>query len=205
MVLCPEHVKTIHRDGFTKEQVRQFLFENTGIPVRHYSQEETRGRHAAGRELQRDHDARRTVLPEIPLAGSDQHFGGRRHGGKVLRRDRQLVDGPGRQPDGDLSDSGQIKEWGMAVTIVHPGNESVPKAATPPPRLAGWPARRLACWTSASPAAAFFWTGWKRFCARAMARRVMRADANRHLPRTHRPQIIEQLRAMDAVVEGLAD
>ncbi|HEX3091776.1 MAG TPA: TlpA disulfide reductase family protein [Candidatus Angelobacter sp.] len=37
VVLCPEHVKTIHRDGFTKAQVRQFLFENTGIPVRYYS------------------------------------------------------------------------------------------------------------------------------------------------------------------------
>jgi peroxiredoxin len=37
VVLCPEHVKTIHRDGFTKEQARQYLFENTGIPVRYYS------------------------------------------------------------------------------------------------------------------------------------------------------------------------
>ena len=37
VVLCPEHVKTLHRDGFSKEQVRTFLFENTGIPVRHYS------------------------------------------------------------------------------------------------------------------------------------------------------------------------
>jgi peroxiredoxin len=37
VVLCPEHVKTIHRDGFTKEQVRQFLFDNTGVPVRYYS------------------------------------------------------------------------------------------------------------------------------------------------------------------------
>lgn len=36
VVLCPEHVKTIHRDGFTKQMVRQFLFENTGIPLRHY-------------------------------------------------------------------------------------------------------------------------------------------------------------------------
>ena len=40
VILCPEHVKTIHRDGITKEQARQFLFENTGIPVRHYSKEE---------------------------------------------------------------------------------------------------------------------------------------------------------------------
>jgi hypothetical protein len=37
VVLCPEHVKTIHRDGITKDQARQFLFENTGIPVRYYS------------------------------------------------------------------------------------------------------------------------------------------------------------------------
>ena len=36
VVLCPEHVKTLHRDGFTKQAVREFLFENTGIPLRHY-------------------------------------------------------------------------------------------------------------------------------------------------------------------------
>jgi len=36
VVLCPEHVKTLHRDGFTKQAVREFLFENTGIPVRHF-------------------------------------------------------------------------------------------------------------------------------------------------------------------------
>ena len=40
VILCPEHVKTIHRDGFSKEQARQFLFENTGVPVRHYAQAE---------------------------------------------------------------------------------------------------------------------------------------------------------------------
>ena len=40
VILCPEHVKTIHRDGITKAQARQFLFENTGISVRHYSKEE---------------------------------------------------------------------------------------------------------------------------------------------------------------------
>jgi hypothetical protein len=37
VVLCPEHVKTLHRDGFTKSQVREFLFENSGVPVRHYT------------------------------------------------------------------------------------------------------------------------------------------------------------------------
>jgi peroxiredoxin len=36
VVLCPEHVKTLRRDGFTKQEVREFLFENTGIPLRHF-------------------------------------------------------------------------------------------------------------------------------------------------------------------------
>ena len=36
VVLCPEHVKTLHRDGFTKQAVREFLFENTGIPLRQF-------------------------------------------------------------------------------------------------------------------------------------------------------------------------
>ena len=37
VVLCPEHVKTLFRDGFTKESIRDFLYENTGIPIRFYA------------------------------------------------------------------------------------------------------------------------------------------------------------------------
>lgn len=37
VILCPEHVKTLHRDGFTKQSARAFLFENTGIPMHHYA------------------------------------------------------------------------------------------------------------------------------------------------------------------------
>lgn len=36
VVLCPEHVRTIHRDGFYKKDIREFLFQNTGIPLRCY-------------------------------------------------------------------------------------------------------------------------------------------------------------------------
>lgn len=36
VVLCPEHVKTLHRDGFTKQAVREFLFVNTGVPIREF-------------------------------------------------------------------------------------------------------------------------------------------------------------------------
>jgi peroxiredoxin len=38
VVLCPEHARTLHRDGFSKNDVLQFLFENTGIPLRYYSE-----------------------------------------------------------------------------------------------------------------------------------------------------------------------
>jgi len=39
VVLCPEHARTLFRDGFsTKQQVRQFLFENTGVPIRYYAE-----------------------------------------------------------------------------------------------------------------------------------------------------------------------
>lgn len=38
VVLCPEHATTLQRDGFSKQSVRQFLFENTGIPLRYYSE-----------------------------------------------------------------------------------------------------------------------------------------------------------------------
>ena len=36
VVLCPEHAKTIHGDGFSKQNVRDWLFESTGIPVSEY-------------------------------------------------------------------------------------------------------------------------------------------------------------------------
>jgi peroxiredoxin len=38
IVVCPEHVRTLHREGFSKNDVRQFLFENTAIPLRHYQE-----------------------------------------------------------------------------------------------------------------------------------------------------------------------
>ncbi len=43
VILCPEHVKTLQRDGFTKQTVREFLFANTGIPLHHYADGEGEG------------------------------------------------------------------------------------------------------------------------------------------------------------------
>ena len=41
VVLCPEHTKTIHQGGFTKGDVRDFLFENTCIPASLFEPEDT--------------------------------------------------------------------------------------------------------------------------------------------------------------------
>jgi len=39
VVLCPEHVKTLDRSGFAKDSIREFLFENTGVPVKEYEED----------------------------------------------------------------------------------------------------------------------------------------------------------------------
>jgi thiol-disulfide isomerase/thioredoxin len=36
VILCPEHATTVAKAGWTKRQARDFLFENTGIPIREY-------------------------------------------------------------------------------------------------------------------------------------------------------------------------
>jgi thiol-disulfide isomerase/thioredoxin len=36
VVLSPEHAQTVHRAGWSKQQAREFLFENTGVPLRAY-------------------------------------------------------------------------------------------------------------------------------------------------------------------------
>lgn len=43
VLMCPEHVKTLERDGFTKESARQFLFENTGIPIKEFTGDGSEG------------------------------------------------------------------------------------------------------------------------------------------------------------------
>ena len=45
VVLCPEHASTLAADGFTKDGARDFLFENTGVPLRAYEHEGTEGTH----------------------------------------------------------------------------------------------------------------------------------------------------------------
>ena len=43
VVVCPEHAATLSADGFSKSDVRDFLFEHTGVPLRAFDHEGTDG------------------------------------------------------------------------------------------------------------------------------------------------------------------
>ena len=49
VVLCPEHAATLQRDGFSKADVREFLFDNTGVPLREFADDGGEGTQARGR------------------------------------------------------------------------------------------------------------------------------------------------------------
>ena len=102
VVLGPEHVKTIHRDGFSKQDVRMFLFENTGIPVRCYDDEPGEGVAQRGnyKEIRIDGEAcyQKFRAPEsikIVVAGGTA--------GKFSAVVGSWSAGPRGQPDGYVS------------------------------------------------------------------------------------------------------
>ncbi len=41
VILCPEHAITLARDGFSKQDVRDFLFENTAVPVKAFEDDDS--------------------------------------------------------------------------------------------------------------------------------------------------------------------
>jgi hypothetical protein len=92
----------------------------------------------------------------------------------------------------------------MAVTIVHPGNESVPKAVTAP-RLASLAGKKIGLLDISKPGGSFFLDRLEEILrmkyGAAEILRTRKPTFSKNAP----PQIIEQLRGMDAVVEGLAD
>lgn len=44
VILCPEHARTIARDGFSKEQVQQYIFEHARTPLDKYAPEDVERR-----------------------------------------------------------------------------------------------------------------------------------------------------------------
>jgi hypothetical protein len=97
------------------------------------------------------------------------------------------------------------KEWSMAVTIVHPGNENVAKAAPPPSRLASLAGRKIGLLDISKPGGNFFLDRIEEILrTRYGAAEVIRARKPTYTKNAP-VQVIEQLRGVDAVIEGLAD
>ncbi|HKD79776.1 MAG TPA: hypothetical protein VKH81_08795 [Candidatus Angelobacter sp.] len=93
----------------------------------------------------------------------------------------------------------------MAVTIVHPGNENVPRAATPPSRLSSLAGKKIGLLDISKPGGSFFLDRLEEILrGHYRAAEVLRARKPTYTKNAP-PQVIEQLRGMDAVVEGLAD
>lgn len=90
------------------------------------------------------------------------------------------------------------------VVIVHPGNESVPKAAKPPARLASLKGKKIGLLDISKPGGSFFLDRLEEILRTKYGAEILRTKKptfSKNAP----PQIIEQLRGVDAVVEGLAD
>jgi hypothetical protein len=93
----------------------------------------------------------------------------------------------------------------MPVTLVHPGNEAVPKAAAPPPRLASLSGKKIGLLDISKPGGSFFLDRLETILReRHGVAEVVRARKPT-FTKVAPPAVIEQLRSLDAVVEGLAD
>jgi hypothetical protein len=93
----------------------------------------------------------------------------------------------------------------MAVTLIHPGNENVPQAATPPARLGSLAGKTIGLLDISKSGGSFFLDRLEKILyERHGVADVVRARKPT-FTKTAPPQVIEQLRTLDAVIEGLAD
>ena len=93
----------------------------------------------------------------------------------------------------------------MPITLINPLNETVVKAATPPPRLERLAGKKIGLLDISKPGGSFFLDRLEQiFRERYNAGEIVRARKptfSKNAP----DAVIEQLRGAQAVVEGLAD
>ncbi len=93
----------------------------------------------------------------------------------------------------------------MPITLVNPMNETVVKAATPPPRLQTLAGKRIGLLDISKPGGSFFLDRLETILREqhrvAEVLRAKKPTFSKNAP----DAVIEQLRAVDAVIEGLAD
>ena len=93
----------------------------------------------------------------------------------------------------------------MAVTIVHPGNEKVPKAVAPPSRLETLKGKKIGLLDISKPGGSIFLDRLEEILRTKYGASEILRTRKPTFAKNAPPQVIEQLRDMDAVVEGLAD
>jgi hypothetical protein len=93
----------------------------------------------------------------------------------------------------------------MPVTLVHPGIESTPQAAPPPARLPSLSGKKVGLLDISKPGGSFFLDRLEKVLRErygvAEVVRARKPTFSKTAPR----EVIEQLRALDAVIEALAD
>ena len=93
----------------------------------------------------------------------------------------------------------------MSITLVHPGNETRPQAAPPPPRLKTLQGKRVGLLDISKPGGSLFLDRLEQLLRTqygvADVVRAKKPTYTKNAP----AEVIEQLRSLDAVIEGLAD
>jgi hypothetical protein len=93
----------------------------------------------------------------------------------------------------------------MPITLVHPGNESNPHAASPPPRLESLRGKKIGLLDISKPGGSIFLDRLQELLKTQYGvAEVVRAKKPTYAKNAP-SQVINQLRGLDAVIEGLAD
>jgi hypothetical protein len=93
----------------------------------------------------------------------------------------------------------------MPVTLIHPGNENVPQAAPPPARLAALTGKKIGLLDISKPGGSFFLDRLESILRECYGVADVLRARKPTFAKPAPPQVIEQLRGMDAVIEALAD
>ena len=93
----------------------------------------------------------------------------------------------------------------MPVTLVHPGNESLPQAAAPPARLASLSGKKIALLDISKPGGSLFLDRLAEILRERYGVVEIIRTRKPTFAKNAPPQVIEQLRSADAVIEALAD
>ena len=93
----------------------------------------------------------------------------------------------------------------MPLTLVHPGNDNMPRSSSPPARLSSLVGRKIALLDISKPGGSVFLDRLETILRERYGVveviRVRKPTFAKNAP----PPVIEQLRGMDAVIEALAD